>query len=64
MGINWETTFSSALPYDEYLSRYGTDVHRQRWQGVYDRVQLTGEQRELLQGFQRDMNVLVISGTW
>lgn len=64
MGINWEATFSSALPYDEYLSRYGTDVHRQRWQGVYDRVQLTGEQRELLQGFQRDMNVLVISGTW
>src|SRR5690625_7683800 len=64
MSINWETTFSEAFSYTDYLARHGTDAHRDRWQGVYDKVRLTDEQQALLRGFERDMNVLAVSGTW
>jgi len=62
--MDWAHWFNQGLPYDEYLETHGTEVHRQRWRGVYDRIQLTDQQRELLAGFTRDMNVLVLSGTW
>src|SRR2546423_12777168 len=55
--------FSSALAYDQYLLT-GTDEQRRRWQQVYDVATLTAPQRELIEGFVRRMNVLVISGIW
>lgn len=64
MSIQWEQWFAQALPYDKYLDAHGTDEQRERWQGVASRVQLTAEQEELLGGFSRQMNVLVVSGTW
>lgn len=64
MSIQWEQWFSQALPYTEYLDTYGTDAQRERWQGVSSRVNLTPAQTELLGGFTRQMNVLVVSGTW
>lgn len=64
MNIQWQQWFEQALPYDAYLDAHGTDAHKQRWQGVAERIRLTDEQRQLLSGFRRTMNVLVISGTW
>ncbi|HET6782079.1 MAG TPA: thioredoxin family protein [bacterium] len=62
--MNWATQFQQALPYQEFLTRHGTDAHRQRWQAVYDRIQLTDQQRVLLGGFPRKMHLLCVAGTW
>jgi len=62
--IDWRAKFEQALPYYEFLEHYGTEVHRERWQRVYEAVTLTEAQRTLLSGFQRDMNLLVLAGTW
>lgn len=64
MSIQWQQWFERALPYEEYLAAHGTDQQRERWQGVAEGVSLTLEQKELLEGFARQMNVLVVSGTW
>src|SRR3954471_1749959 len=55
--------FSEALPYEQYLQT-GTDEQRRRWQQLYDVAQLLAAQRELVEGFVRRMNVLVVSGIW
>ncbi|HEY3248291.1 MAG TPA: thioredoxin family protein [bacterium] len=62
--MNWREQHEKALPYLEFLTRYGTEEHRARWQRVYDTVQFTGAQREMLAGFPRQMNLLCLSGTW
>lgn len=62
--IQWQQWFDEGLPYDAYLEQHGTDAHKQRWQGVAERVRLNEEQKQLLGDFKRDMNVLVVSGTW
>lgn len=56
--------FNTALPYDEFLTRYGTDEHRRRWAEFHASVALTSDQRELLQSFVREMQVLVLAGAW
>ena len=56
--------FQAGLTYDEFLTRHGDEGHRQRWSGVHAQVELTGDQRELLGTFKREMNVLVLAGAW
>jgi len=55
--------FASALPYPDYF-RTGTDEQQRRWQQVYDAAKLTAPQIQLVSGFSRSMNVLVVSGIW
>ncbi len=62
--MDWKSKFEQALGYHEFLERYGSEGHRERWQRVYEAVALTRDQRALLQGFQRDMNLLVLAGVW
>lgn len=62
--MNWQQYFEKALPYDAFLEQYGTEEHRRRWQGVYERVALTPAQKEVVSGFTRKMPVLVLAGTW
>lgn len=62
--MDWKSYYEQALSYGEFLGRYGTDTHRQRWQAVYDRVQVTDTQRVLLAGFPRQMHLLCLAGTW
>lgn len=62
--MNWKEHYDKALPYSEFLGKYGTDTHRQRWQVVYDRIRLTEGQQSLLGGFPRHMSMLGIAGTW
>lgn len=64
MALHWESIFAEALGYDDFLSRPGTEAHRQRWAGVDDRVRLTPAQTELLSGFTRRMPVLCLAGAW
>jgi thiol-disulfide isomerase/thioredoxin len=62
--VNWEAAYTQALPYAEFLGRYGTDAHRQRWQGAYERTVVTPGQRDLLETFTREMRLLCLAGTW
>jgi hypothetical protein len=62
--VNWEAVYAQALPYAEFLGRYGTDAHRQRWQGAYERTVVTPAQRALLETFTREMRLLCLAGTW
>lgn len=62
--MNMYDSFSVSLPYDEFLKRYGTDAHRERWRAVYDDAALTAEQTALLRKFTRTTHVLVLAGAW
>ena len=58
-----ETKFAQGQSYDPYVLT-GTPEQQRRWKDLYDRATLTDAQRELLGGFVRQMNVLVVSGIW
>lgn len=60
----WEREYMQALPYAEFLERYGSESAKARWQAVYDRTELSAGQRTLLEGFTRQMHLLCIAGTW
>jgi thiol-disulfide isomerase/thioredoxin len=62
--MNLYHKFEQALPYADFLTRYGADAHKARWQGVYEQIRLTAAQRELLGSFTRKMNVLCLAGAW
>ena len=62
--MNLFEKFAQGLPYSEFLSRYGGDAHKARWQAIYDEVALSPDQRDLLARFTRRMNVLVLAGAW
>ncbi len=62
--FDFASVYSRGLPYSEFLARYGSDEHRRRWAAVRDRVHLTEAQRELLNGFIREMHVLCLAGAW
>ena len=56
--------FSDALPYTEFMARFGTPVYDAKWRDIYAKVQLTAAQRDLLVQFKRETNVLVLAGAW
>ncbi|HEV3144421.1 MAG TPA: thioredoxin family protein [Gemmataceae bacterium] len=56
--------WSAALPYREFLAKYGTASQQARWQQTLDAVSLKPGQRELLAAFGREMKVLCLAGTW
>ena len=55
---------AAGLTYTEFLDRYATPEQKQRWNDFHASITLTNEPRELLAGFTRVMNVLVVAGTW
>ena len=59
----YRSKFEEGLDYKAYM-KASKEQESSRWQPVYDRVLLTDEQKQLLGGFTRKMNVLCISGAW
>ncbi len=59
----YATKFRDALPYDRYVAT-GKPNEKSNWEAFHARVKITDAQRSLIAGFQRRINVLVISGTW
>ena len=45
--------FSDALPYTEFMARFGTPVYDAKWRDIYAKVQMTVAQRDLLAQFKR-----------
>jgi thiol-disulfide isomerase/thioredoxin len=61
--MDFAAKFEAALEYEPYV-RTGTAEQQRRWQQVYDAAALTVAQREMVGGFERELNLLVISGVW
>ncbi len=64
MPFNFKSFFNNALPYDQLLQQCANSEQRLRWQNLYDSAVLTPQQKSLLQGFRRKMNVLCLVGVW
>jgi hypothetical protein len=62
--VNLFEKFQSGLTYEDFLVRYANEGQKQRWKQVYDNVVLKAEQKQLLESFQRCMNVLCLAGAW
>src|SRR5258708_15108360 len=62
--MNLFDKWPAALPYADFLAKYGTAVHQSRWKLTFDRVALTPPQRDLLAAFKRKMPVLCLAGAW
>ena len=59
----FKSKFEQGLDYKSFMS--ASKEHEQaRWQAVYDLVNLTDEQKKLLNGFTRKMNVLCMTGAF
>jgi hypothetical protein len=53
--------FAYALPYDRYLQ---TETEEQlRWTQVYDIAHLTAASQQLVDGFERDMKILIAAAS-
>jgi thiol-disulfide isomerase/thioredoxin len=62
--FDFAAKFAAGLDYQDFLNTHGTEEHRRRWADFHARVTLTPAQRELLAGFQREMQVLCLAGAW
>lgn len=58
------SSFDAALPYDDFLGRFGTAADKDRWDRTRKAAALTAEQTALLGKFTRRTNVLVLAGAW
>lgn len=57
------TEFDAGLPFDAYIAT-GTEHQATSWQTVHDRAALSPAQTSLIAGFEREINILAISGVW
>ncbi len=62
--MDFASQFDVGLDYEAFLAKYANDVQKRRWDAVYKQIALTGRQKELLTGFTREMQVLVVAGSW
>lgn len=61
---NLKRSFEAGLSYEAYVGS-GSPSQQANWKSSFDRMPaLSDAQRSLLASFQREMKVLVISGTW
>ena len=56
--------WTQGLAYSPFLDQYATPEQRRRWDDLHAQVALTPTQQSLLQGFRRDMLVMVVTGAW
>jgi hypothetical protein len=63
-GMDWLSHFDAGLGYEEFLAKYGLPNFAGRWQSVFDQVQLSSAQTEVLRSFAREMNVICLAGAW
>lgn len=58
-----KTHFDAGNTYNVYVAT-GNPDQQKAWRDIYERAALNDQQRELVAGFTREMNVLVSSGVW
>ncbi len=62
--MDFLSKWPAGLSYAEFLKRYASADQHRRWDSVYKEVSLTAAQKALLSGFQREIMVVVVAGTW
>lgn len=62
--IDWLKHFETGLAYNDFLAKYGSQQHHDRWLSNYEATRLDDAQKQLLGSFRRQMKVLCLSGTW
>src|SRR5689334_21969360 len=62
--FDFNSKLGQGLSYAAFLARYATPEQRRRWDGVHAAVQLSAEQRTLLDEFERQMNIVCLTGAW
>ena len=62
--MNLYESYAVGLPLGQFLDKYGTHSHRQRWQATRNSLALSESMRQTLQAFKREMHVLVLAGAW
>jgi hypothetical protein len=62
--MNLHEKYKLGLTYHEFLTRHGTDAHRDRWKKFHEQVTLTDAQKTLLKSFKRTMPTLCLAGAW
>lgn len=63
MGL-FEIFESQGLGLSEFLDRYSNEGERARWNRALDQSHLAQDQRDRIQSFTRQINVLCMAGTW
>ena len=59
----FKTKHEAGSKYADYV-RSGTPAQHENWKAVHDRVSLSASQRELLASFNRQINVIALTGIW
>ncbi|MSQ95135.1 MAG: thiol reductase thioredoxin [Gemmataceae bacterium] len=62
--MNLYEKYQLGLPYHDFLQRYGSDAHKDRWKQVHAQVTLTEVQQTLLKSFKRTMPAMCLAGAW
>ncbi|MGP1345629.1 MAG: thioredoxin family protein [Phycisphaerales bacterium] len=56
--------FDEGLEYEAFVASGAPEGHDGAWRERYERCALTPEQTRLVAGFEREMRVLCLTGTW
>ena len=59
-----EASFERGLPFREFVATGESQGHRGPWDQRYEQLVLDSVQHALVQGFEREMRVLCMTGTW
>ncbi|MBL7662605.1 thioredoxin family protein [bacterium] len=59
----FKSYFELAQTYEEYL-KTAEPAHRARWDTFKSKITINSEQKAVLKSFIRELNILVMSGTW
>jgi thiol-disulfide isomerase/thioredoxin len=62
--MNLFDRIGTALPLTDFLTKYGNDAYKARWQATFDAVKLSEVQKQLLKSFKRETHVMVLAGAW
>jgi hypothetical protein len=57
-------TFEQGKTYQDFVATGAPEGHDGQWHTRYSQLELTGEQRSLVESFSRAMKILCITGTW
>ena len=55
---------ATGLTYSDFLNQHATPQQRDKWQSVYEAIELTTAQTDLLSSFRRIIKVTVLAGAW
>ena len=56
--------FEQGLDYESFVALGEPEGHRPQWDQRYDQLALNQQQKDLIAGFTRKMNLLCLTGTW